>query len=778
MNPSPTTPSPQTAASVFSAIGHTLGKVWVPWTRREHHGKVPAVAHWTDPQCWLDESQLADKPCTADTGVGIVFGPAGVNDGGYFLTILDLDSAIVDGQLQEWAQKVLAAFPTADVYQSISGTGLHVWVRSQRMTQSYLKWYVPNVATPAGMDKKPQIEPYGGAATRFIACTGVRYRPQAPSTNAPIVSVDETLCALLGEIATRKMMGQSDEYDANIPAEPIGPPPAGAWVAERMQGSEKLAALYAGDWRSQGYPSASEGWFALVCALTSAAGFHVDEVCDALDATPWATGMIDSRQPAKYASPEWRRDEVVRAAQKVQQRNASRQLSAEQLTELIGPDSAATPYLQPVDAIKPTANVLPLVDVDDLISDEEWENDKLPPMLVADLLPRIGVGFLSGPPNVGKSLWMISLANALGAAQFFNGQKILEPVGSLILAGEGAAGLGSRLKAQRSLDGYEARGTIMLRKSRTSLLKDEFRLAVFKAQRLLGEKGRRLGIVFVDTLAANCLGFDENSSNDASRVMEIVETVAKEFGICIVLVHHGSKDNAHPVRGSSALSGAAEFILSVTDPNDRAYRGKGPMPLKKRQTKTTMTCYKARDWVNGRSVTAKIEPVQLPGHTESAAALLQSLGAVDEILPSGPGKGGPDVPTTSHGAAPQKPTPPATSSNGSEWDKPLEISPDLLLAAMTDDDVAKVCFGMQKAVEAWATATSMTGRRAAWVGFMLLQQVHAGHVLIGAPLEWRPDVGGKTTQKTVLSQGCKTVGLVIRKIATEDGSVGSLEWAE
>ncbi|MEU0675465.1 bifunctional DNA primase/polymerase [Streptomyces sp. NPDC006172] len=94
------------------------------WVRRTER-KVPLTVHGdvassTDRATWSRYAHAAAS--TAGRGLGFVLDGDGV-------VCLDLDHALVDGELLPWAQRIVDAAGPTWVEVSQSGTGLHVWGR-------------------------------------------------------------------------------------------------------------------------------------------------------------------------------------------------------------------------------------------------------------------------------------------------------------------------------------------------------------------------------------------------------------------------------------------------------------------------------------------------------------------------------------------------------------------------------------------------------------------------------------------------------------------------
>lgn len=121
------------------------------WTRAA--GKRPIqvngrAASSTDPRTW---SSFAEVQTGAGDGFGVMLG-----DG---LGCIDLDNCFTGDKLEPWAAQILKKETPAYIERSISGNGLHVFIR-----------------TPEGPGRKiGNIERYSRA--RFIRMTGHEYRP-------------------------------------------------------------------------------------------------------------------------------------------------------------------------------------------------------------------------------------------------------------------------------------------------------------------------------------------------------------------------------------------------------------------------------------------------------------------------------------------------------------------------------------------------------------------------------------------------------------------------
>lgn len=128
--------------------------------------KVPLMvdgrnASSTNPATWATVAEA--RASTAGEGIGFVLG-----DG---IGCIDLDHAIVDGAVSEWAVDVLAANPNTYVEVSRSGEGFHIF------------GLLPESGGRKIRDGR-NIEIY--SVGRYIALTGNRYGT-APATLAALV---------------------------------------------------------------------------------------------------------------------------------------------------------------------------------------------------------------------------------------------------------------------------------------------------------------------------------------------------------------------------------------------------------------------------------------------------------------------------------------------------------------------------------------------------------------------------------------------------------------
>lgn len=188
---------------------------------------------------------------------------------------------------------------------------------------------------------------------------------------------------------------------------------------------------------------------------------------------------------------------------------------------------------------------------------------KPPQWLARGFLERDSLAMLAGEPGHGKSFVAIDLAFSVALGLAWHGRAV-ESGPVLILAGEGANGIGRRLRALEIVRGHRLDGAPLFVSTVPAALTDAIDshalgelVAAFAA-----EHGPPRLILF-DTLARNLGPGDENSNADAGRAIASCDHLRALTGACVLLVHHlghGAKDRP---RGASGFPGALDWLWLV-----------------------------------------------------------------------------------------------------------------------------------------------------------------------------------------------------------------------
>jgi hypothetical protein len=164
------------------------------------------------------------------------------------------------------------------------------------------------------------------------------------------------------------------------------------------------------------------------------------------------------------------------------------------------------------------------------------------------------------PPNTGKSFLALDFALSVGS----NHHGIADPVvhGPVVyVAAEGAGGLSMRVEAWEKLHECEASNVHFLPEAVNLLESADI------AELLISLRGLPFApqLIVIDTLARCLTGGDENSSKDVGQFVAKLDTLRTAFNCAVIVVHHSTKSANAVERGSSALRGAADTMLFLSD---------------------------------------------------------------------------------------------------------------------------------------------------------------------------------------------------------------------
>lgn len=188
----------------------------------------------------------------------------------------------------------------------------------------------------------------------------------------------------------------------------------------------------------------------------------------------------------------------------------------------------------------------------------ELEDRPTPPYLIKGLLSRGTTGSATAQSGVGKTLLALDMACHVALGRAWRGRKVTQ--GSVaFVVGEGGSGFGQRVKAWRQYHGYDGPLPLYVVEEPVNFREQADPDAVIAALLELPEPPV---MVVIDTLAWVMAGGDENTVRDMMPVMTAVRKIAEATGATVLIVHHTTKDG-ETYRGSSALRGALDTMLSL-----------------------------------------------------------------------------------------------------------------------------------------------------------------------------------------------------------------------
>lgn len=186
--------------------------------------------------------------------------------------------------------------------------------------------------------------------------------------------------------------------------------------------------------------------------------------------------------------------------------------------------------------------------------------------LIEGLLTMGDRSAIAGPSQSGKSFLAIHAGMCVALGRDFFDRPVKQGL-VIYQAGEGARGVRKRLKAFRQHFEVPADAAIPfeLLTDSIDLLKTEDTPALIAACKAIAADWpeQRLALIVIDTFATATSGADENSSQDMTRAMKNVETIQRETGAHVMLVHHLNAGGTK-LRGHTSIHAGLDQIVSVT----------------------------------------------------------------------------------------------------------------------------------------------------------------------------------------------------------------------
>ncbi len=203
-----------------------------------------------------------------------------------------------------------------------------------------------------------------------------------------------------------------------------------------------------------------------------------------------------------------------------------------------------------------------------LMSDLEAEELAPARGILGDILYEDTVAFMYGPPGRWKSFVALSWALSIATGRRWLDKETQE--GDVVyVAAEGARGIGKRIRAWKRKHGVAGKTRLRVLGVPVQLLQPE---SVQQLVQVVKAADCNPTLIVIDTLARSMAGGDENAAKDANVAIDAASTIKQAFGCCVLLVHHPGKDAARGLRGSSALLGNADTVISVAGTDDEKKR--------------------------------------------------------------------------------------------------------------------------------------------------------------------------------------------------------------
>lgn len=192
-----------------------------------------------------------------------------------------------------------------------------------------------------------------------------------------------------------------------------------------------------------------------------------------------------------------------------------------------------------------------------------WRDLPPPEYVIEGLIEHGGLSSIIGPPGVGKSSVALDMACHIAVGRPWHGRKTLK-TRVLYLPGEGLSGANQRIKAwtyehdipdEVLADGLRVGNSILQLRASTEAWG---KLAEYIIR-------QRIGLIIFDTFARMSLGIEENSASEVGEAIVRFDQMRRLTNAGVLVVHHTSKNNPAAGRGSSALNGAMDSELLVSE---------------------------------------------------------------------------------------------------------------------------------------------------------------------------------------------------------------------
>jgi len=226
---------------------------------------------------------------------------------------------------------------------------------------------------------------------------------------------------------------------------------------------------------------------------------------------------------------------------------------------------------------------------------------------IKNFIARDELILLAAQPAAGKTLLSLDMAICIASGLDWHGYKTKKQNVCYVL-GEGRSGVIPRIEAWEKENGISVENHNLFI-SDTALPVDtqegliELILAI-KSTNIIPD------ILFVDTFSRAFAG-DENSASCVSEFVRNCNELSSIFSGCtVVIIHHTGKTDKSSIRGSSALTGAADKVFLLTVEND--------------QTRV-LKCIKSKDDPENKPLFFKLKQVELDYYDDDGEIVTSAI---------------------------------------------------------------------------------------------------------------------------------------------------------
>lgn len=183
-----------------------------------------------------------------------------------------------------------------------------------------------------------------------------------------------------------------------------------------------------------------------------------------------------------------------------------------------------------------------------------------PVWLLPEIFTTESIAMLYGPSGHYKSFLALNLGAAVAQ----------QDLCAFYVAAEGISRMARKdFPAWKLAYGEERRIPFFMQEEMPQAIDDQDYEAFAKSiDAIARREGKKVGIIFLDTLNTALLGLDENSSGDTAKLMQRMKYLKKAFKCCVVAIHHTPDKDQGKARGSSALYAGMDTVLHVIAEKD------------------------------------------------------------------------------------------------------------------------------------------------------------------------------------------------------------------
>ncbi|EAW1172731.1 DNA primase [Salmonella enterica subsp. enterica] len=182
-------------------------------------------------------------------------------------------------------------------------------------------------------------------------------------------------------------------------------------------------------------------------------------------------------------------------------------------------------------------------------------------------LPANSLCSIYGPSGSYKSFLAVSWACHIAAGRKWAGKSVSGGA-VMYIVGEGGIGVPRRVRAWENVHGVKVDNLALVNRPVFPVRREEVHEVVKAARAIQAKKGEPVQLIVIDTLARCFGGNDENDARDMGAFIEGCDTIKRETGATVLVVHHSGKDDSKGARGSSSFRAALDAEFNVRREGD------------------------------------------------------------------------------------------------------------------------------------------------------------------------------------------------------------------